>query len=98
MAVFFPVAEYQVTTRVTSVKEFKFRSEGKVLVKPGWLAIYGKEAQDEDSDDNGSPWWPCSPVKPCALMRPTPGPQDPPPARYSEATLLSAMEGAGKLD
>ena len=98
MAVFFPVAEYQVTTRVTSVKEFKFRSEGKVLVRPGWLAIYGKEAQDEDSDDNGKS---LVAVQPGETVRTdaadAKGLKTRPPARYSEATLLSAMEGAGKL-
>ena len=98
MAVFFPVAEYQITTRVTTVKEFKFRSEGKVLVKPGWLAIYGKEAQDDDSDDNGKS---LIAVQPGETVRTeaadAKGLKTRPPARYSEATLLSAMEGAGKL-
>jgi DNA topoisomerase-3 len=39
MAVFFPSAEYQVTTRVSQVQEHHFKTEGKVLVRPGWLAI-----------------------------------------------------------
>ena len=98
MAVFFPSAEYQVTTRITSIKEHKFKSEGKVLVKPGWLAIYGKEAQDEDSDDNGKS---LVAVQPGETVRTdaadAKGLKTRPPARYSEATLLSAMEGAGKL-
>jgi DNA topoisomerase-3 len=46
MAVFFPSAEYQITTRISAVASHSFKTEGKVLVKPGWLAIYGKEAQD----------------------------------------------------
>ena len=44
MAVFFPSAEYQVTTRISKVAQHHFKTVGKVLVKPGWLAIYGKEA------------------------------------------------------
>ena len=100
MAVFFPSAEYQVTTRITSAAGHNFKSEGKVLVKPGWLAIYGKEAEDEMAPGEGSskvlvPVAAGEKVKtngvdPKAL-------KTRPPARYSEATLLSDMEGAGKL-
>ncbi|WP_312307324.1 DNA topoisomerase, partial [Pulveribacter sp.] len=41
LAVFFPSAEYLVTTRISRVAEHAFRTDGKVLVRPGWLAIYG---------------------------------------------------------
>ncbi|MBA4340805.1 MAG: DNA topoisomerase III [Methylibium sp.] len=97
LAVFFPPAEFQVTTRISTVKavgkEFSFQTNGKVLVKPGWLAVYGKEVQEDDAN----------------LVAVAPGEmvatesvdvkalQTKPPARYTEATLLSAMEGAGKL-
>ncbi|HCL85354.1 MAG TPA: DNA topoisomerase III, partial [Comamonadaceae bacterium] len=47
LAVFFPSAEYLVTTRISRVAEHAFRTDGKVLVRPGWLAIYGKEAASE---------------------------------------------------
>jgi len=54
LSVFFPSAEYQVTTRISTVeqggKKYPFRTDGKVLVKPGWLAIYGKEAAEETTD------------------------------------------------
>ena len=100
MAVFFPSAEYQVTTRISVCAGHSFKTEGKVLVKPGWLAIYGKEAQDEakDGDEKNSAM--LVPVKPgeqvpVAAVEPR-GLQTRPPARYSEATLLGAMEGAGK--
>ena len=100
MAVFFPSAEYQVTTRITSAGGHNFKSEGKVLVKPGWLAIYGKEAEDEMAPGEGS----SKVLVPVAVgekvktnvVEPK-GLKTRPPARYSEATLLSAMEGAGKL-
>jgi DNA topoisomerase-3 len=103
MSVFFPSAEYQVTTRISTVdhdgRKYPFRTDGKVLVKPGWLAIYGKEAQDDEKEDDkdGKRLVPVKPgekvkaesVEPKAL-------KTRPPARYSEATLLGAMEGAGK--
>src|SRR5256886_3389409 len=46
LAVFFPAAEYLVTTRITEVKIHSFKTDGRILVEPGWLAVYGREAQD----------------------------------------------------
>lgn len=100
MAVFFPSAEYQVTTRITTAANHAFKSEGKVLVKPGWLAIYGKEAEDELAPGEGSSKMlvPVQPGEKVQTQSVEPkGLKTKPPARYSEATLLSAMEGAGKL-
>ncbi len=129
MAVFFPSAEYLVTTRITTVAaapgrpkqgtapsggseahavasvgavaNHSFKTEGKVLVKPGWLAIYGKEAADEVADSkDGDKGQSLVPVKPgervLAEIVDAKGLKTRPPARYSEATLLGAMEGAGK--
>ncbi|MEP7275552.1 MAG: DNA topoisomerase III, partial [Betaproteobacteria bacterium] len=93
LAVFYPPAEFLVTTRITRVDSEPFKSEGKVLVNAGWLAVYGKEAAGEEPT--------LMPVKPnekvatrkvdvnALVTRP--------PPRLTEATLLSAMEGAGKL-
>jgi DNA topoisomerase III len=97
ISVFYPAAEFMVTTRITQVATaghtHHFQTNGKVLVNPGWMAVYGKEAQDEDAN----------------LVAVLPGEavsnegvnvvalRTKPPARYTEATLLSAMEGAGKL-
>jgi DNA topoisomerase-3 len=93
LAVFYPPAEYLVTTRLTEVAGHRFQTNGKVLVKPGWLAVYGKEAQDEDAT--------LVPVQPGETVATeaveAKGLKTKPPARYTEATLLSAMEGAGKL-
>ena len=106
MAVFFPSAEYQVTTRITQASHagvsHNFKTEGKVLVKPGWLAIYGKEADDEVEKKEGEAGSKMLvPVKPGELVRnesiESRGLKTRPPARYSESTLLGAMEGAGKL-
>ncbi len=101
MAVFFPSAEYQVTTRITTAAQHAFKTEGKVLVKPGWLAIYGKEAAAEVEDaKEGDKGQNLVPVAPGEKVKGDPvepkGLKTKPPARYSEATLLGAMEGAGK--
>lgn len=101
MAVFFPSAEYQVTTRITTAAQHAFKTEGKVLVKPGWLAIYGKEAAAEVEDaKEGDKGQNLVPVAPNEKVRgetvEAKGLKTKPPARYSEATLLGAMEGAGK--
>ena len=52
LAVFYPAAEFLVTTRITRVREEPFKTEGKVLLNPGWLAIYGREAQSEETAAN----------------------------------------------
>ncbi|MCK6414879.1 MAG: DNA topoisomerase III [Giesbergeria sp.] len=101
MAVFFPSAEYTVTTRISTVAQHSFKTEGKVLVKPGWLAIYGKEAADEvEGGQAGDKGQNLVPVKPGEVVRTEhadpKGLKTKPPARYSEATLLGAMESAGK--
>lgn len=93
LAVFFPAAEFRVTTRITEVSGHHFKTEGKVLVSPGWLAIYGRDAQGDEAS--------LVPVAQDEAVRT----EDiearalvtKPPARFNEATLLSAMEGAGKL-
>ena len=93
MAVFFPPAEFRNTTRISKIDQHHFKTEGKVMVQPGWLAIYGREAiagentlvavgKNEQSTVSDIE------VRDLATR---------PPARYTEATLLSAMEGAGKL-
>jgi len=55
LAVFYPAAEYRITTRITRVAGEAFKTEGKVLVNPGWLAVYGKEAaRDDDKEEGGN--------------------------------------------
>ncbi len=93
LAVFFPSAEYLVTTRITRVAEEPFKSEGRVMVNSGWLAVYGREAESADTPTLAPV--PDGEVDTVSVaVRPN---QTKPPARYTEATLLSAMEGAGKL-
>ncbi len=94
LSVFFPAAEYLVTTRITRVAGHPFKTEGKVLVAPGWLAIYGKEGQAGE-DGNLSKVDAGEQVRTEEVT--VKALETRPPARYSEATLLSAMEGAGKM-
>ncbi len=93
LAVFFPSAEFMVTTRITRVEDEPFKSEGRVMVNAGWLAVYGKEAEDPDTPTLA----PVPDGRATAIAVEVQANQTKPPARYTEATLLSAMEGAGKL-
>ena len=93
LAVFFPAAEYLQTTRITKVQEHHFKTEGRVLQNPGWLAIYGRAAGDESQNLPAiEPSERVSVVEVAEQAH-----QTKPPPRFTEATLLSAMEGAGKL-
>jgi DNA topoisomerase-3 len=99
LAVFFPHAEFEVTKRTTTIdhgsEKDTFHTDGKILVVPGWLSVYGRKpgvgaGKDElcvvqEGEDAKA-------VQIEMLEKETN-----PPARYTESTLLSAMEGAGKL-
>ena len=93
LAVFYPAAEYLQTTRITRVGEHQFRTEGKVLETPGWLAVYGRAGGEENENLPAIAQEEKVPVREIAAH----ANQTKPPPRYTEATLLSAMEGAGKL-
>jgi DNA topoisomerase-3 len=95
VAVFHPTAQFEVTTRITRVEGEAFKTEGRIIKDPGWLAVYGRQATGEEQGDS--------------LVDIVPGEraltrnaeivecQTKPPPRFTEATLLSAMESAGKL-
>ena len=93
LAIFFPAAEYRKTTRTTIVQGHHFKTEGEVMVSPGWRAVQGREAQGDDAN--------LVAVAEGEKVRTedieTVGLVTRPPARYNEATLLSGMENAGKL-
>jgi DNA topoisomerase-3 len=94
LAVFYPAAEFLVTTRITRVESEPFKTEGRVMVNAGWMTVYGRDAETDETptlvavEANES-------VKTENIE--VQGQQTKPPARFSEATLLGAMEGAGKL-
>ena len=88
LAMFFPAAEFLVTTRITRVENEPFKTEGKVMVNPGWQVVYGREVQARGAEDES------------ALIKLNPeegvlaeeikviSSQTRPPARFNEATLL----------
>ena len=95
LAVFHPAAQYLQTRRVTVVAGESFKSEGRVLVQQGWLAVYGRVAENDEPT-----------VALCAVgAQETPSNESirvvalktRPPLRFTEATLLAAMEGAGRM-
>ncbi|PYL64150.1 MAG: DNA topoisomerase III [Verrucomicrobia bacterium] len=91
IAVFFPPAQFEVTTQKDA-----FKTEGKIIKDPGWLAVYGREAASEETTDQSLvAILPNEPAK--VLDVDVTQSETKPPARFTEATLLSAMEGAGKL-
>ena len=95
IAIFHPPAQYEVTTRITRVAGEAFKTEGKIIKDPGWLVVYGRQANGEDNADVLVEWLPGERANTREVE--IKENQTKPPARFSEATLLSAMEGAGKL-
>jgi len=96
LAIFYPVAEFLVTTRITRVESEPFKTEGKVLVNPGWQAVYGKEAQSSGPEESSTLVKLGQGESVIAEEIEVASNQTRPPPRFNEATLLSAMEGAGK--
>jgi DNA topoisomerase-3 len=106
LAVFHPDAEFENTRVETTVAEHVFRTHGKVLLVPGWRGVYGETiqgdgapAKDSDEDEGGEQLLPkleegedveTKDIE--SLEKETK-----PPRRYSDASLLGAMETAGKL-
>src|SRR5262249_38551046 len=96
VSVFFPAAQFEVTTRITRVEKEAFKTKGKIIKDPGWLAVYGREAASEQQ--GGESLVAISPNESAKVRQiEVTQNQTKPPARFTEATLLSAMEGAGKL-
>ena len=96
IAVFYPAAQFEVTTRLTRVEGELFRTDGRVIKDPGWMAVYGREATWAMAPT--PTWWKlCSGEPAHAGEIEVRESVTKPPARYNEATLLATMEGAGKL-
>ncbi|MGJ8644515.1 MAG: DNA topoisomerase [Luteolibacter sp.] len=99
IAVFYPHAEFEQTTRLSTISEGGnedvFKTEGRVLVFPGWLEVYGRQPGVAAGKDGlvGITAGETAKADPMELIHE----QTRPPARFTESTLLSAMEGAGKL-
>jgi DNA topoisomerase-3 len=101
LAAFHPDAEFENTKLETTVAEHVFRTRGKVLLVPGWRGVYGEMAEGEASDDDDG--------RDQQLPKLAQGEDvetrevesleriTKPPRRYSDASLLGAMETAGNL-
>ncbi len=100
LAVLAPAFEYEQTVVKAKLQGEFFGAKGKVILKKGWRSVYdGQELPDEDSDENVAQ----QALPALRLNDPVPvqgvksvAAQTKPPARYTEATLLSAMEHPGK--
>lgn len=92
VAVFYPPAKFLNTTRITTVEGETFSTEGKILVEPGFKAIYGKDADEEATIP---PLGADKKAKTIGIAENAETTK--PPARYTESSLLSIMESAGKL-
>lgn len=99
IAAFYPDCEISTTTVLGKVGKVEFKVTGKQILKPGWRVLFGAEAKDPDADNNEEEG-----VLP-DFVKGESGPHIPtlgekwtqPPKPYTEATLLRAMETAGKL-
>lgn len=102
ISVFYPDCKFSTTTVTGKVDDVDFKVSGKQILDPGWRVLYAKDAQTADNDG----------AKPQDEERTLPaftkgesGPHAPtltekwttPPKYYTEATLLRAMETAGKF-
>jgi len=105
LAVFHPPAKFENTVVETRCAEHLFRSRGKVMLEAGWRAVYGEEADDaqgakaksgDEEKDQKLPQLRVDEAVTCAESESL-AKRTKPPARYSEGTLLRAMETAGKL-
>ncbi len=99
IAVFFPNAEYEQTTRLTRIitgdVTDTFRTDGRVMVKAGWQEVYGKRPGVASGKDELTAVAAGEKAKVNDIE--VRHEHTKPPARFTESTLLSAMEGAGKL-
>lgn len=101
MAIFYPPAKTRRTVVITEVAAEMFRSRGATPLEPGWKIVYGEERPQSVNTEEDEPERALPQLKEGervvaqkaeALRRETQ-----PPKRYTEATLLSTMETAGKL-
>jgi DNA topoisomerase-3 len=93
IAAFFPAAEFLKTVRITTVAQDEFKSTGSVTTVPGWMAVYGRGEDDQDAEM-------CRVApgeRPMTSDAQVVGKATKAPERYTEATLLGAMEHPGKF-
>lgn len=105
LAIFHPEAVFEQTRVDTEVKEYIFRTRGRVMLEAGWRAVYGEHpdsnagAADKDDDEGGEQQLPKLKEGEPVDVREIESleKETKPPRRYSDASLLGAMETAGKF-
>lgn len=103
LAVFHPDAVFESTTVVTDVAGYAFRTNGKVMLVPGWRGVYGEAPEAEraagDDDEGREQQLPRLAQGEAAVTREArwERKETRPPRRYSDGSLLAAMETAGRL-
>ena len=101
IAAFYPDCKFATTTVLGKVEKVDFKVTGKTILDEGWRTVYGKEKQEEDTSANDNTEERTLPV----FVKGESGEHTPslaekwttPPKFYTEATLLRAMETAGKF-
>ncbi|WP_354698216.1 hypothetical protein DSM112329_03882 [Paraconexibacter sp. AEG42_29] len=103
LAIFHPEAVFENTKIETTVFEHQFRTSGKVLIVPGWRGVYGEipegdktSAEEDEGRDQSLPKLEQGEAVDTKKVE-SAAKQTKPPRRYTDASLLGAMEGAGKL-
>ncbi|MGA5726610.1 DNA topoisomerase [Ralstonia thomasii] len=92
IAAFYPPALFKKTVRLTRIGQDEFKSNGSVLADPGWMAVNGREANDDNALAQVA-----SGELPAVREVIADGKHTKPPKRFTDATLLAAMEAAGQL-
>ena len=98
IAVFYPDCKFSTTTVIGEADSIEFKVTGKQILEQGWRVVFSKEQQDDTKENDEEKTLP-------AFVKGESGPHYPslfekwtqPPRPYTEATLLRAMETAGKL-
>ena len=105
IAVFYPDCKYAQTTVLGKVDEVEFKVTGRTILDPGWRAVYAKEAESSEDESIVAPSGAEEGASLPTFVKGESGPHTPtlteklttPPPYYTEASLLRAMETAGKL-
>lgn len=102
IAAFWPDCKFSTTTVLGKVEDVEFKVSGKEILSPGWRTVYAREDTDAAEEESKK----CDDERTLpAFVKGESGPHEPtlsektttPPKYYTEATLLRAMETAGKF-